>query len=367
MSRLWFKLYGLAALAATVGAACSLSSSPPSAPGWSNRNSAAEGGGMQALVNAAQAEGRLTIIALPRDWANYGAIIDAFQSRYDIRVNSVNPNGDSRDEIGAVNHGGNSAPDVLDLNMTAALANTGLFSPYQVSTWGDIPSEQKDTSGLWYQDYGGYMSIGYDSSKVPAISSVDDLAAPAFKGKVALEGDPNVDSTALSGVMMVSLVEGGSLDHIGPGVDFFHKLKLVGNFLPVQATTATINSGQTPVVLDWDYLSQPRVQDVPTWTIFVPSDAVLGSFYAQAINKMAPHPAAARLWEEYLYSNAGQTAWLRGGVRPVRMAALQAAGLIQIGTPNLLAPVSGTPVFLNASQISAAHAYLASHWQQAVG
>ena len=40
------------------------------------------------------------------------------------------------------------------------------------------------------------------------------------------------------------------------------------------------------------------------WKVFVPPGAVLGGYYAQAINKNAPHPAAARLWEEFLYSQA---------------------------------------------------------------
>ena len=61
------------------------------------------------------------------------------------------------------------------------------------------------------------------------------------------------------------------------------------------------------------------------WKVFVPQNAVLGGYYAQAINKDAPHPAAARLWEEFLYSQAatgGQNLWLKGGARPVEQAAM---------------------------------------------
>ena len=51
----------------------------------------------------------------------------------------------------------------------------------------------------------------------------------------------------------------------------------------------------------------------------MPTDGVFGSFYSQAISKFAPHPAAARLWEEFLYSDEGQNIWLKGLSRPVRL------------------------------------------------
>lgn len=331
--------------------------------------SAADLGGMDALVAAAKKEGTLNVIALPPDWANYGAIISGFTAKYGIKVNSANPDGSSQDEINAVNQqrGTDRAPDVLDIGMAVALANTADFAPYKVATWNDIPDGQKDPNGLWFQDYGGYMSIGYDSSKVPAITSVADLLKPAFKNKVALNGDPTQANAALNGVMMASIANGGSPDDISKGVDFFRQLKQAGNFVPVAATTATVKNGTTPVVLDWDYLSAAHGTDVPTWKVFVPSNAVLGGYYAQAINKDAPHPAAARLWEEYLYSDEGQNLWLKGLARPVRMDAMTKAGTIDKTAAAALPAVTGTPVFLTQDQATAAKTYLATNWAKAIG
>ena len=95
---------------------------------------------MDKLVAAARSEGQLNLIALPRDWANYGAIIDAFKSKYGIKVTVADPNGNSQDEVDAVTKLGKSqsAPDVLDLSLKFAMANPTLFSPYQVEVWGDI-------------------------------------------------------------------------------------------------------------------------------------------------------------------------------------------------------------------------------------
>jgi putative spermidine/putrescine transport system substrate-binding protein len=324
---------------------------------------------MSALVTAAKKEGKLNVIALPPDWANYGAILSGFTKKYGIPIDSANPNGSSQDEVNAVQQlaGTTRAPDVLDIGMAVALANTNLFAPYKVQTWNDIPDSQKEPTGLWFQDYGGYMSIGYDSNKVPTITAVSDLLGSAFRGKVALNGDPTKANAALNGVMMASIANGGSPDDISKGVAFFHQLKVKGNFVPVQATTATVKQGQTPVVFDWDYLSAAHGADVPTWKVFVPSNAILGGYYAQAINKQAPHPAAARLWEEYLYSTAGQNFWLEGLARPVEMAAMQQAGTIDQAAAAKLPPVNGTPIFLTADQATAAKNYLAAHWAQAIG
>jgi putative spermidine/putrescine transport system substrate-binding protein len=331
--------------------------------------SAEDFGGMEDLVKAAQDEGELNVIALPPDWANYGNIITAFEDKYDIKVNSDQPDVASQDEINAANQlkGTDRAPDVFDLGQSVALANTDLFAPYQVETFDDIPAEFKDADGTWVNDYGGFMSVGYDSEKVPDVTSLDDLLGADFKGKVALNGDPTAAGAAFSGVVMASVANGGSADDIAPGVEFFKSLKDAGNFLPVDPTSATIESGQTPVVIDWDYLNAAETAKLPSWKVFVPEEAAIAGYYFQAINVDAPHPAAARLWEEFLYSDEGQNLWLAGGARPVRADAMVEAGTIDQALYDALPEVAGTPVIPTNEQTEAMAAYLAENWAKAVG
>ncbi|HET8561334.1 MAG TPA: ABC transporter substrate-binding protein [Marmoricola sp.] len=331
--------------------------------------SAQDLGGMSKLIAAAKKEGQLNVIALPPTWANYGTIIKTFQQKYGIKVNSAQPDAASQDEINAAKQlqGRQSAPDVFDLGQSVALANTSMYAPYKVQEWDTIPSGFKDANGTWVNDYGGYMSIGYDSKKVPAISHVNDLLKPAYKGKVALNGDPTQAGAAFSGVMMASLANGGSADDIGPGVKFFGKLKQAGNFVPVDPTPATIESGQTPVVIDWDYTNAAETQQLPSWKVVVPSEAVVAGYYFQAINKDAPHPAAARLWEEFLYSDQGQNLWLAGGARPVRADAMSKAGTIDKAKYDALPKVTGTPVVPTNAQTEKAATYLSKNWTKAVG
>ena len=326
---------------------------------------------MNALVAAAKKEGTLNVIALPPTWANYGTIIKDFTAKYGIKVNSANPDGTSQQEVNAIKqeNGTAAAPDVVDVGQAVALVNTGLFTPYKVATWSSIPAAQKDANGLWYEDYGGYMAIGY-STKFGTITSLSQLLQPKFKGAVALNGNPTQANAALNGVMLANLASGGTAADISKGVNIFHQLKSVGNFSPTQATGATIKAGTTPVVFNWDYLNLPSYVGVSNWKVFIPSGSVLGGYYAQAINKNAPHPAAARLWEEYLYSQAadgGQNLWLAGGARPVEQLAMANNGTINKADAAKLPTVSGTPVFLTQAQASAAANYLAANWAKAVG
>jgi putative spermidine/putrescine transport system substrate-binding protein len=367
----YFVLGMIATLVVVVASGCSKSSSSDSGTDWATKTSASAGGGMDALIKDAKAEGTLNVIALPPDWANYGNIIKTFSTKYGIKVNSANPSGASQDEIDAVNQqqGTQAAPDVLDIGMAVAYPNTALFAPYQVATWSDIPADQKEASGLWYQDYGGYMAIGYDSAKYGTITSVDQLMDPKFKNAVALNGNPTEANAALNGVMMANLAQGGTADDISKGVDFFGQLAAAGNFSPVQATSDTVKAGTTPVVFDWDYLNATHGTDVPTWKVFVPDNAVLGGYYAQAINKDAPHPAAARLWEEFLFSQAsdgGQNLWLQGGARPVEQTAMTSNGSLDTAAAANLPQVAGTPVFLDEKQATDAATYLSANWTKAV-
>jgi len=327
-------------------------------------------GGMEGLVAAAKAEGKLNVIALPPDWANYGEIIKGFQAKYpEITVTSDQPDASSADEIATAERlkGQDGAPDVFDLGAAVALANTDMYAPYKVATWDEIPADLKDANGAWVNDYGGYMSIGYDSAKVPAPTTVADLLKPEYKGKVALNGNPTEAGAAFAGVQMVSIAQGGTAADLTKGVDFFQQLTEAGNFLPVDPTPATVESGQTPLVIDWDYLNASLAAKLPTWKVMVPKEAVVAGFYYQAINADAPNPAAARLWQEYLYSDEGQNFWLKGGARPVRFEAMKTAGTLDEAAAAALPPVEGTAVVPTQADAEAGKTYLAENWANAVG
>lgn len=357
------------------GAAPDNASSTADGGSAATATSAADFGGLDALVKAAKKEGTLHAFALPRDWANYGALIDGFKKKYGIRIEVENPDGSSQDEINAVTSrkGQDRAPDVLDLGSSFALsaAQQGLLAPYKVAAFGDIPEGQKDPKGQWYNDYGGYISIGCDAARVKTCpTTFKDLLKPQYKGQVALNGNPTKSGSAFGGVYAAALADGGSFDDIQPGLDFFAKLKKNGNYTPVESTPATVEKGETPISIDWDYLNAGYADEFTSkgvdWKVSVPSDGTFSQYYSQAINKGAPHPAAARLWQEYLYSAEGQNLWLKGFARPALMTAMEKAGTLDKTAAAKLPQVSGTPSFPTEAQQSKAKGVLAQGWGKAV-
>jgi putative spermidine/putrescine transport system substrate-binding protein len=360
-----------AAPSAAAPSAAAPSAAAPSAAAvdWKTATSAGEGG-VDAVCEAAKAEGELNVIALPPNWANYGQIIDDFAAKYGIKVNSAMPEANSQQEIDQAKAlaGTGRQPDVFDLGLVVRDANLDMFAPYQTVNWAEIPDVNKAADGAWINNYAGYMSIGYDANKVGPITTVADLADPKYKGKVALNGDPLAASAGLNGILLAALANGGSADDIGPGVDFMKKLVDMGNLLPVNPTEATVASGQTPIQLDWVYNQLAYVNSLKpkgiNWTIAIPTDAApVAAFYNAAINKDAAHPAAARCWTEYLFSDAGQNAWLKGGAIPVRIAAMQTAGTADAEALAAINPPTTAPVIMTPDQNTKAKDYLTENWK----
>ncbi|MEV0969096.1 ABC transporter substrate-binding protein [Microtetraspora glauca] len=346
-------------LVSAVAAACSASAQEPKQLPPANVHAAGLSGfgGMEGLVAAARKEGALTVIGLPHTWVNYGHIIERFSEEYGIKVTELRPDANSQQQVAAA--ATKTPPDVFDLNLDVAVANAEKFAPYKVAGWQDIPDDLKEGGGLWYAAYGGYMSIGYDPRKMAAPASYAALNKQGVT--VALPGDPLRTASAFSGVMATSLRKGKT--NPARGVDFFAGIKKSGALAAPDQATA---------VVDWDYLNLARSAATtqngkPTWLVTIPHDAVLASYYVQAINKKAPHPAAARLWQEFLLSDDGQNLYLRGYARPVRMEAMEMRKTLDRDAAGKLPKAVGTPVILTIPEQDAAKTYLQKHWARQIG
>jgi putative spermidine/putrescine transport system substrate-binding protein len=331
---------------------------------------------LKELVAEAKKEGKLNTIALPPDWANYGEMMSTFSKKYGIAIDNQNPNGSSAEENQAIRSlkSDSRAPDAVDVGVSFAVAGAaeGLYSKYFVSTFSTIPRAMKDTRGLWWGDYWGAISIGYNQNLISNPPKTwKDLLKPEYKGKVAMNGSPLTSNSAVSGVIAAAIGNGGSAKDVGPGIDFFATLKKSGNFIPVGTTPQTVASGQTPISIDWDYNNLAYTKEFPAakWGVTIPSDGVYGGYYAQAINASAPHPWAARLWQEFMFSDQGQIIFLKGFTHPARFndlakrKKLPASLLSALPAPELYAKAK----FASIPQQTAAKAKIAAEWPTKVG
>ena len=328
------------------------------------------------MIAEAKKEGRLNVIALPPDWANYGEIIRTFTRKYRIPITSDNPDASSADENQAVRRlkGDPRAPDVLDVSPSQAAigANEGLYAKHFTRKFKKVPRAMRDNRGFWVGDYWGVVSFGVNTNVVSTIPrTFADLLKPEYRNRVALNGSPLASGSAVAGVFAAALANGGSLGNIGPGIDFFARLKDVGNFIPIQSTPGTIASGQTPVSIDWDYLNLAYIKEFPSARIrvAVPTDGIYGAHYCQAINATAPHPWAARLWQEFLYSDQGQLLWLKGYSHPALFTDM--VGRKVVPKPLLAALPPAGPYakvkFATPAQSARATALIATEWPKKVG
>lgn len=327
-----------------------------------------------ALIDAANAEGQVNLIALPDNWANYGGILQAFRDKYPGIANPVaNPDASSADELTAVEtlKGQPDMPDSIDVSpaISQEVDSKGLWEPYKPCGWDEIPEVMKDADGKWVAAYYGIMAIGTNTTVMSdAPDSFAALKDPKYKGLVTLNGDPREAGAAFSAVMAASLANGGSLDNIMPGIEYFAELKALGNLAGTSVTEALVISGETLVWLDWTYnypgLAPTLAENGITLAIRVPTDGVYAGFYAQGVVTSSPHPNAAKLWINHIISDEGALGYLEGGAIPARFDALVAAGkvseemMVNLPAPELLVGLK----FPTPAQITAAKETLAAQW-----
>lgn len=336
---------------------------------------------MQALVDAAKKEGELTTIALPHDWCNYGEMIESFKAKYGLKVNELNPDAGSGDEIEAIKankgNAGPQAPDVIDVGLSFGPSSKaeGLLQPYKVATWDSIPDSAKDAEGHWYGDYYGVLAFQVNADIIKS-SPQDwaDLLKPEYANSVALAGDPRASNQAIQGVYAAGLsTAGGDASKAADaGLKFFADLNKAGNFVPVIGKSASLAQGATPIIIRWDYnalADRDTLKGNPAVDVVVPKTGVVAGVYVQAISAYAPHPNAAKLWMEYLYSDEGQLTWLKGYCHPIRFNDLVKNGKVPQEMLDKLPPAAAyeAAVFPTLEEQAAGKETITKQWDSVVG
>lgn len=337
---------------------------------------------LAALEEAAKKEGMLTTIALPHDWCNYGGVIEGFKKKYpEITVNELNPDAGSADELEAIraNKGntGPQAPDVIDVGLSfgPAAKDEGLIQPYKVATWDSIPADAKDADGYWYGDYYGVMAFGVNKDLVDTVPTKwSDLTKPEYANAFALAGDPRASAQAIISLLAAGVANGGEPGEASgqKGLELFKQINDAKNFVPVIGKSATIAQGATPIVAAWDYnlLSwRDGLNGNPPVEVVIPEDGVVAGVYVQAISAHAPHPNAAKLWMEYLYSDEGQLGWLEGYCHPIRFNELMKAGKVPQEMLDKLPPAAAyeKAIFPTLAQQDANKKIVTEQWDSVVG
>ena len=334
--------------------------------------SGAAGFDLAALTSAAKGEGHIYQTGIPPEWVNYQAIFDLWKTNYGIAIDGTTTEGEytSGQEIDSIKNTGK--PDVGDVGLSFAVqAKTqSLSQPYKHSYWADVPDTAKDADGYWCCNYWGAQAfvVNTDAVKIP-ITDWKDLLDPSLKNSVGIDGDPTKANDSFFAVWSAAVGNGGGIDNIQPGIDFMNQLQQSGNLTAARANDTNIIAGEVKVAIKWDYLGlavRDKAAGAPNISVTIPSSGSLASPYADIISAKAPHPNAAKLWQEHVYSDAAQLLFLKGYAHPIRFDALQAAGKIPA---DLAAKLPSADLYkkvtlvTDIAKITAAQATLGTGWK----
>jgi putative spermidine/putrescine transport system substrate-binding protein len=328
MHRTGTRVSALGAILIIVGA-CGGTASPAATTGASTPPAASAGGpDASALIadleTKAKAEGALNSYGMPPDWTNFGAIWDGFLPKYGLTHTDTDMS--SAEEIQKFDaEKNNPVADQGDIGIQfgPVAVSSGTVQPYKPTRWDLIPDYAKDPDGNWMCWYTGTISFAVNTALVKNVpTSWADLLKPEYKGTVAISDPRNAAQGSMT-VLAAALANGGSETNIDPGLKYFDDLNKAGSLTSVAPSKANVEKGEAKIAILWDYNALPMRDDLASKspavpiTVVIPSDGTTQAPYCHIINKFSAHPNAAKLFREYILTDAVQILQAQKYARPL--------------------------------------------------
>jgi iron(III) transport system substrate-binding protein len=292
------------AVLALTAAACSSSSAGSPAKASSSLDALAPA----ALASAAAKEGSVTWYTTFSD-SDVQPFLQAFNKAYpNIKVNALRLSADKiPPRIITEQRGGKYNADVVsgDSPQVAQLLQAGALQPYTPKDISALPKGLDLPVGYEGVVYAVTTVVAYNPTVVkqkhlPVPTSWEDLTKPAWKGQFSI--DPGAVN------WYDSLVQSMGHDKA------LALLKALGANKPVfveshtQALTDVQAGEPAGAATAYGYKASSLKQKTPGQIEFVNSNPLPASLTLVDVVKNAPHPAAARVFEDWIVSKAGQQA-----------------------------------------------------------
>lgn len=297
-------------------------SAPKEAPPQAESGSRCEAKNLEEMAKQAAQEKAITSYGMPDDWANWQENWARFTAKYNLTHTDTDMS--SADEIAKfLAEKEKPVADVGDMGIAFGkmAREKGAVAAYQPQHWGEVPDGLKDPEGYWTAAYRGTIVFMVNTAKAPFVPrSFADLLDPRLKGMVSTS-DPMKASQGQAAVAAAAFARGGSETNIGPGIAFWQQVLKQGNYKQLDVLAANWQKGELVVGVMWDFNAlnyRKHIGMERELQIVVPTDATISVPYVAVINRWAPHPCAARLWQEWLFSDEGQSILAKGYARPIR-------------------------------------------------
>ncbi|WP_077032939.1 ABC transporter substrate-binding protein [Pelomonas sp. KK5] len=288
------------------------------------------------LAAAARAEGSLVSVGMPDSWANWGQTWADLKRLYGLQHSDTNMG--SAEEIERMAREGRAGTvDIGDVGYeyAAVARGRGASLPLKPAPWAQIPGWAKDEDGYWALAYTGTLAFMVDKRRVARPPR--DWRALFDGSLTVLVGAVGTSAQANAAVLAAAVALGGGETQLQPALGQFARLARAGRLRSHNPTFQRIKDGEdVDVYLMWDFLALTMRERLgraaaADFEVLIPADGSITSGYTPIINPHAPHPNAARLAREYIFSDAGQLNLARGRARPIRIEQLALSDEVRRG------------------------------------
>ena len=276
------------------------------------------------LERLARAEGKLASVGMPDDWANWRGTWADLQRLYGIAHADTDMS--SAEEIAKIEaEKANASVDIGDVGFEfGAIAKArGVTRAYKPSTWSQVPDWAKDADGHWALAYTGTIAFAVNTKRMKVVPrSWKELFASNAR---VLVGEVGRAAQSNAGVLSAAIALGGDETRLAPALAAFAPLARQHRLVMTNSSPALMERGEADVFVMWDFNALSYRDKIPNkadYEILIPADGSVTSGYTTIINRNAPHPNAAMLAREVIFSDAGQVQLARGNARPIRAESL---------------------------------------------
>lgn len=270
------------------------------------------------IAAKAKEEGKVESVGMPDTWANWGLTWKGIKDKYSIEHADTDMS--STEELQMFKtEGEKGTKDIGDVGQAfgAQAISEDLVMGYKTSHWDSVPDWAKGDDGKWMMAYTGATTFLTNT----------DIVKDAPKSWADLEkGDYPVSIGDISGgnaqaaVIASAYAFGGDLNNLDPAFKFWEKMAKAGRINTLDILQQNFETGEVPVGVIWSFTAVPYKDQITKYKLQadIPTDGSIMSGYASVINKNAPHPYAAALSREYIFSDEGQANLAAAGAIPTR-------------------------------------------------
>jgi putative spermidine/putrescine transport system substrate-binding protein len=322
--------------------------------------------GESALYDAASNEGMVVSFDTGPEWANWKSLFRDFKKRYPEVELTYNDIGSGATVVALDKTRRRPQADTAYYFAASAIdaIKKEVVESFQPVNFNKLPEVFRESTGKWFTVHSLQIAFLINKKLVKNTpAGWQDLLKPEYKSTVVYL-DPRSAGVGQVLVLAAAYGNGGSVDDIKPGTDYLGKLHAAGNVLRVEGTTpyAKFLKGEIPIWISYenDGLKAKYVDGMgDDIDVIIPKEGSVAAPYGMSLVKNGPNPNSGKLWLNFIMSDAGQSLFAEGFVRP-------SVPGIQL-TPDIQAKMSPAPqvVPLDVVKSAAQKAEIDRLWTQA--